>query len=320
MIGKKLAQALLERGYLTDRDGRQRQISQLVVFDMTAPEPPLAADERLEVVTGDLTDPAVSKALLTPDTDTVFHLAAVVSAGAERDFDLGMGVILFATLELLEACRRLASPPRLVFASSVAVFGGDMPPVIQDSTALTPQTSYGSQKAIGELLINDYSRKGFIDGRALRLPTIVVRPGKPNLAGSTFASSIIREPLQGQSAICPVSPASKMWIQSPRQAVRSFIHAAELPALAWGRSRAVALPGLTVSIQEMVDSLTELAGPAVTARIRWQPDPFIQSLVDGWPYALAPRRAEAMGFEADSSVAEIIQAFIEDDLAGRIVA
>ncbi|HXV99878.1 MAG TPA: D-erythronate dehydrogenase, partial [Anaerolineae bacterium] len=212
----------------------------------------------------------------------------------------------------------LARPPRFIFASSVAVFGGDLPEVVKDDTALTPQTSYGTQKAIGELLLNDYSRKNFIDGRALRLPTIVVRPGRPNKAASTFASSIIREPLQGQPAICPVSPQSQMWILSPRRAIESFIHATELPAAAWGYSRTVALPGLTVSIQEMVDGLRDIAGDATVQRISWQPDPFIQKLVDGWPARLAPKRAEALGFKADSSIKKIIQAFIEDELGGKL--
>jgi nucleoside-diphosphate-sugar epimerase len=171
-----------------------------------------------------------------------------------------------------------------------------------------------------ELLINDYSRKGFIDGRALRLPTIVVRPGRPNRAASTFASSIIREPLQGELAVCPVSPEARMWILSPRRAIESFIYAAELPAKAWGYSRAVALPGISVSIQEMVDSLREIAGQPVVDRIMWKLDPFIEKLVYGWPINFAPRRAEAMGFKADSSMHEIIQAFIDDELGGKFVA
>jgi nucleoside-diphosphate-sugar epimerase len=173
---------------------------------------------------------------------------------------------------------------------------------------------------MGELLVNDYSRKGFIDGRALRLPTIVVRAGKPNRAASTFASSIIREPLQGEAAVCPVSPEARMWILSPRRAIQSFIHAAELPAKAWGSYRGVALPGLSVTIQEMVDSLREVAGSTVVERIVWQPDPFIEKLVYGWPVDFAPRRAEAMGFKGDASMHEIIQSFIDDELGGKFVA
>lgn len=320
MLGKKLARALLERGYLAGSNSAETEIKKVVVFDVAVPEPPLPTDPRLEVVTGDITGPEVVRSLIVPETGAVFHLAAVVSAGAEADFDLGMRVNLLATQELLEACRQLGTTPRLVFASSVAVFGGDMPPVIEDMTALTPQTSYGVQKAIGEMLINDYSRKGFIDGRALRLPTIVVRPGKPNLAASTFVSSIIREPLQGQPAVCPVSPESRMWILSPRRAIEAFIHAAELPAEAWGFSRAVALPGLSASIQEMVEAMSDIAGQNVAQRISWQPDPFIQKLVNGWPVDFAPKRAEAMGFKRDASVHEIIQSFIDDELEGKYVA
>jgi nucleoside-diphosphate-sugar epimerase len=317
-LGRRLALTLLKRGYLLDPDGRESQIKQLVIFDMAAPQPPLPDDARLQLVSGDITDAQVTQSVITPDTAVIFHLAAVVSAAAEADFDLGMRVNLTATQELLAACRRLARPPRFIFASSVAVFGGDLPAVVKDDTALTPQTSYGAQKAIGELLLNDYSRKNFIDGRALRLPTIVVRPGRPNKAASTFASSIIREPLQGQAAICPVSPQSRMWILSPRRAIESFIHAAELPTAAWGYSRTVALPGLSVSIQEMVDGLRDIAGDTTVQRISWQPDPFIQKLVDGWPARLAPKRAEALGFKADSSIKEIIQAFIEDELGGKL--
>jgi nucleoside-diphosphate-sugar epimerase len=220
---------------------------------------------------------------------------------------------------VLDRCREAGSRPRLIFASSVAVFGGDLPPVIEDGTALTPQSSYGTQKAVGELLINDYSRRNFIDGRTLRLPTIVVRPGKPNKAASTFASSIIREPLQGQPAICPVTPTARMWIQSPRRAIENLIHAARLPAAAWGNSRVVSLPGLSVSIEEMVNSLREIAGEKAVRRILWQPDPLIEKIVYSWPVNFAPDRAVALGFSADSSMRDIIQAFIKDELNGQFV-
>jgi nucleoside-diphosphate-sugar epimerase len=319
MLGRRLATALLQRGYVASPERTEINIKKLVVFDRFAPEPALPDDARLEVMTGDITDLQVVNALIGQDTDLVFHLAAIVSGEAEENFDLGMQVNLMATYHLLEACRRLQTQPRFVFASSVAVFGGDMPAVIEDGTSLTPQTSYGTQKAIGELLVSDYSRKGFVDGRALRLPTIVVRPGKPNRAASTFASSIIREPLQGQLAICPVSPEARMWILSPRRAIESFIYAAELPARAWGSYRGVALPGISVTIQEMVDSLREIAGPKVVARIRWEPDPFIEKLVYGWPVNFAPRRAEAMGFRGDGSMREIIQSFIDDELGSKFV-
>ena len=210
LLGRRLAEALLARGYVAGEAGEPTDITKLVIFDQVPPKPALEADPRLEIVRGDITDPQIIQGLILPETDIIFHLAAVLSGQAEQEFDLGMRVNLQATQTILTACRQLDSPPHLIFASSTAVFGGDMPPVITDQTAPTPQSSYGTQKALGELLVNDYSRRGFIDGRVLRLPTIVVRPGKPNRATSTFASSIIRDPLQGQPAICPVSPGNAL--------------------------------------------------------------------------------------------------------------
>jgi nucleoside-diphosphate-sugar epimerase len=320
VIGRRLAQSVLDRGVLTGADGRATQIDKLVIFDVVAPQPPLADDPRLEVAAGDIGDPETVNALVSEDCGAVFHLAAVVSAGAEEDFELGMSVNMKGTMNVLDACRRHGTCPRVIFASSVAVFGGDMPEVIQDGTALNPQTSYGAQKAISEHLINDYSRRGFVDGRALRLPTIVVRPGKPNKAASTWASSILREPLQGDGVVCPVEPDQLMWILSPRRVVEAFIRAAELPAEAWGVNRVVALPGITRSVQEMVEALTTVAGKPVAERIRWQPDPFIQKIVWGWPTRFAPERATALGFTADGGLEEIIEAFITDELGGTYVA
>jgi nucleoside-diphosphate-sugar epimerase len=316
-IGRKLAQRLLASDGLIGPTGRREAVGRIVLFDAVPPERPIA-DPRVEAVVGEISDGAAIARLITPGTASVFHLAAVVSAGAEEDFDLGMRVNLHGTMALLEACRRLPDPARLVFASSVAVFGGDMPPVIADGTAPTPQTSYGTQKAIGELLVNDYARKGFVDGRALRLPTVVVRPGRPNRAASTFASSIIREPLQGSEAVCPVTREEAMWILSPRRATDAFIHAHDLPAAAWGPSRTVSLPGIEVSVGEMAAALERVAGAKVAARIRWQPDAFIQKIVRGWPTRFVPERASAMGFAADDDMDGIIRAFIEDDLGGRI--
>ena len=312
MLGQRLAKALLDRGYLTDADGQETALTKLTLFDRVAAA--LPSDPRLNSVVGDITESETIYDLVTGDTAVVFHLAAIVSGEAEQDFDLGMAVNLAATQTLLAACRRLETCPRFIFASSIAVFGGEMPPVITDGTILTPQSSYGTQKAMGELLVNDYSRLGFIDGRALRLPTIVVRPGRPNKATSTFASSIIREPLQGQSVICPVSGETRLWIMSPRQAIASFIHAAETSAQAWGSSRVVALPGVSVSVAEMVTALADIAGAEVVGRIQWQPDPFIQRIVGSWPADFAPAKAARLGFKADLSIQAIIQAFIEDDL------
>jgi nucleoside-diphosphate-sugar epimerase len=315
-IGKKLANELLARGALETASGRQA-IDRLTLFDVTHAEG-MPDDARIHSMAGDITDlPEVHKAI-RDDVGGVFHLAAIVSANAEEDFDLGMRVNLEGTRNVLEACRALPRPARLVFASSVAVYGGDMPDVLEDGTILTPQTSYGAQKAIGELLLNDYSRKGFVDGRALRLPTIVVRPGRPNRAASTFASSIIREPLAGQEAICPVGRDAAMYILSPRRVVDALIRAFELPPDAFGMTRMLTLPGITVSIGEMVDALEQVAGERVAARVKWEPDPMIQKIVAGWPTAFDARRARAMGFQADRDVAEIIRAHVEDELGGRI--
>ncbi len=317
-IGRRLALKLLEKNDLDFGRG-QGAPDKIVAFDVGEPDPPFPDDPRLEMVTGDVSDPDQLRALITPDTDAVFHLAAVVSAGAEADFDLGMRVNLGGTRAVVDVCRELGTAPRIVFASSVAVFGGDVPDVIRDDTHLTPQTSYGAQKAAGELLINDYRRKGFLDGRALRLPTVVVRPGKPNKAASTFASSIIREPLQGQPVDCPVSPDQPMWLLSPRRVVDAFIRAAELPAEAWGPSRAVSIPGITHTVREMLDALTGIAGKTVSDRVNFKPDPDIQKIVSGWPMRFAAERGKALGFETDGSMEEIIHGFIEDELGGEFV-
>lgn len=313
-IGKKLAQRLLERGELGGR-----AIDKLVLFDVAHAEG-LPVDRRLETRAGDITRAGVVFDLLGSRYDAIYHLAAVVSGAAEVDFDLGMAVNLDGTRHVLEAARHLCRGTRLVFASSIAVFGGDMPDVIRDDTHLTPQTSYGAQKAAGELLVADYGRKGFIDGRSLRLPTIVVRPGRPNKAASTFASSIVREPLAGEEAVCPVTPETSMYVLSPRRVVDALVHAMELPAEAFGMTRSLTLPGLTYTIREMVDALERVAGRSVVERIRWEPDPLIQTIVNGWAYRVAADRARAMGFAADEGLEAVIRQHIEDELGGRFAA
>ncbi len=261
-----------------------------------------------ECVAGDLATPSVLKKVLPADTTSVFHLAAVVSGGAEADFDLGYRVNLDGTRLLLEACRHLAAPPRVVYASSVAAFGGKLPDVLDDSTTPTPQTSYGTQKVIGEYLAADLSRKGYIDARSLRLPTIVVRPGKPNLAASSFASSIIREPLAGQQVDCPVPDTTGVWILSPARVVEAFIHAHDLPADAWPTSRVVNLPGITLTVREMLDAMGRVAGPETVARVRFKPDGRIQGIVKTWPVRFRTERAIAMGFRADADFDSIVRA------------
>ena len=307
-LGRRVAIRLLERGSALG------PVDELVLFDNAAPALPLPEDKRARLVTGDIADRETVARLIAPGTDAVFHLAAIVSGQAEADTDLGYRVNLDGTRAVLDACRALGTAPKLVFASSLAVYGGVLPPAVGDDTALTPQTSYGTQKAIGEFLVNDYSRKGFVDGRALRLPTVVVRPGRPNRAASTFASSIIREPLAGQDAVCPVSPDTVMALASPRCIVDGLVHALGIPGEAFGTSRSLQLPGFSVSVGEMAAAVRRAGGAAAHARIRWQPDPAVQAIVSSWPPSLAAPRAEALGFGRDRDIDEVVQAFIEDHL------
>ena len=303
-LGRRVALRLLER----------RDVEELVLFDNAPSTLPLPEDPRLRLATGDIADCETVRRVISPGTSSVFHLAAVVSGEAEADTDLGYRVNLDGTRMVLDACRALGTCPRLVFASSLAVYGGTLPPAVGDDTPLTPQTSYGAQKSIGELLVNDYSRKGFVDGRALRLPTVVVRPGRPNRAASTFASSMIREPLSGREAVCPVSPETVMALASPRRVVEALLHSHDLPGNAFGASRSLQLPGFSVAVGEMAAAVRRVGGEEAYARIRWEPDPLIQRIISGWPAALAAPRAKALGFSADAGIDEVVQAFIEDDL------
>jgi D-erythronate 2-dehydrogenase len=270
------------------------------------------ADPRLRVLTGNIADPSVVAAALDDETDSIFHLAAIVSGQAEAEFDLGMQINFEATRLILERARRNENRPRVVFTSSVAVFGAPLPPVVQDDTAAVPQGSYGAQKLMCELLVHDYSRKGFIDGRALRLPTISVRPGKPNKAASSFASGIIREPLAGQEAVCPVPPETVMWLMSPRTAIENLVHGHELEAERLGPSRIVNMPGLSVTVRDMVGALERVAGPEASRRVRWEPDPAVIRIVSSWPGRFATPRAQALGFQADRSFEDIVRAHVAD--------
>jgi nucleoside-diphosphate-sugar epimerase len=316
-IGRRLAQRLLARGAIAGPDGRETVIDELVLFDVAAAQPPLPPNNRLKLVTGDIADPATVRRLIGPSTGSVFHLAAVVSGQAEADTDIGYRVNLDGTRAVLEACRALGTRPRLVFASSLAVYGGDMPEAIADDTPLTPQTSYGAQKAIGELMVNDYSRKGYIDGRALRLPTIVVRPGRPNRAASTWVSSLFREPLSGVDVVCPVTRASVMACLSPRRLIAAIEQVHDLPAASFGFSRSLLLPGISATVSEMVEALKRAGGEEAVKRIRWEPDTTIQKIVDGWPRFIRAARAESLGIRADASIDEIVAGFIEDDLPAQ---
>ena len=311
-LGKKLSHRLAGNVTLTGRSGKPEAITKVTLFDVVEPEAP--KDKRFSTATGDVADKALMDKLIDAETDSVFHLAGVVSSGAEENFDLGYHVNLDGTLAVLDTLRRLPHTPRIVFTSSLATYGGEFNKSIDDATPQTPQTSYGVQKTIGELLINDYSRKGFIDGRSLKLPTIFVRPGKPNKAASTFASSIVRDPLQGTRAVCPVTREVKMAFLSPRRTIDAFIHAHELPGEAWGPWRSCNLPAITYSIDEIVKAMEKIAGPEPVSRIDWVPDPAIQKIVATWPGTVGWEKAKKLGFKADTNIDEIIKAFIDEDM------
>ena len=310
-IGSRLGRKILDLGRLTDASGNAREVRELVLVDVAASN---IDDPRASVITGDLADPALIASALTPDTDAIFHLAAVVSRQAEAEFDVGMRVNLDATRALLERCRKLARPPKFVFASSLAVFGGELPDPVPDHAPVTPQTSYGTQKAIGELMVYDMTRKGYIDGRSLRLPTVTVRPGKPNQAASSFASGIIREPLSGTDAPCPVAPTTAMWVSSPRTVVANLIVGHEAPAAGFGSTRSVNVPGIRVSVRDMVEALRRIGGDAVAARVKWQLDPVIDKIVSTWPSNFAPSLGLSLGMRADSDFESIVRSYIADDL------
>lgn len=317
-IGQKLAQELLKRGSLTGPSGQPEPIHRITLFDTVEAAGP--QDERIVCMAGDIGDHGEVLRLIGHNTHSVFHLAAIVSSGAEADFEGGYRVNLEGTRYVLEACRAITThTPRMVFASSVAVYGGDaLPKTVTDETAQRPTTSYGVQKLTGELLINDYSRKGFVDGRAIRLPTIMVRPGKPNKAASTWASSIIREPLSGVDAICPVRPDSPMACLSPRRTVDAFIRAHDLPGENFGKDRTLLLSGIRVTAGEMAAAVERNKGNRRIGQIHWRPDAAIQKIVDGWPGETRSAHAAALGFSTDASIDEIVQGFIADDLDNQI--
>lgn len=311
-LGSKLARQLLARGTLAGASGQAEQISRITLLDQVPAQG--FDDPRIAIMVGDAADPAVIANALTPSVQSVFHLAAVVSGEAESDFDLGMRINLDATRVLLEQARKNGNQPRLVFTSSVAVFGGDLPPKVLDTTPATPQGSYGAQKAMCELMVTDYSRKGFVDGRSLRLPTVTVRPGKANKAASSFASGIIREPLNGVVSVCPVPPETKVWALSPRSTVHNLIHAHELDRAAFGSAGAVNLPGLTTTVGEMVAAMGRVAGANAMKLVEWKEDPAILKLVRTWPGDFVTARAEKMGFVHDASFDDVVKAYMEEEL------
>jgi nucleoside-diphosphate-sugar epimerase len=295
-LGQHLARSLVRSNL---------QFDELLLIDVTQPLNP-TGDGRIRCVQQDLSDPASVATLITPRTGFVFHLAAIVSSHAEKDFDLGWKVNLDITRNLLEACRSRGKGIRFIFAGSLAVFGGSLPSVVDEKTVTTPHSSYGAQKAIGELLVNDYSRKGFIDGRVFRLPTVCVRPGRPNLAASSFLSSIIREPINGEEAVCPVTPNLSVVLSRPDTVIKNFIHGATLDGKAFGEWRTVNFPALAITVDEMLTSLEKMTDKATREKVKFKHDEAISRIVTSWPAAMNNTHALKLGFHADKNFDDFI--------------
>jgi nucleoside-diphosphate-sugar epimerase len=317
-IGLRLAQRLLEKGALSGRSGQAEAIDELVLFDLQAPPAlPPALDGKVTILLGEIANRDEIFHLIDRDDIAVFHLASVVSGGGEQDFDLAIRVNLDGGLNVLEALRARAGLPRLVFASSIAVFGGaGMPAVVGDTVKQTPQTTYGMAKAVGELLVNDYPRKGFLDGRSALLPTVIIRLGKPNLAASSFVSGVFREPLNGEPCALPVETDTVMPVLGYRAIVDGLIALLEVEGVKLGNHRAVSLPSLTVTVAEMIAALKRVAGERALGEITVEPDPFIQAIVKTWPQDASYQRATALGLPREDSLEEIVEAYIADYLEG----
>ena len=302
-LGRRLIEALL-----AEPDGLPH-ISRIVAADVT--RCPID-DRRIAHRQGTMTEVDFVHSVAEPDIDVVYHLAAVLSGQSEAEFDTGMQVNVDATRTLLEACRGRPRPPRVVFASTVAVFGGELPATVSEDAVVRPQSSYGTEKAIGELLVSEYSRRGFIDGIACRVATVAIRPGKPNSALSSFVSGIVREPLAGTETVCPVPLDTRLWISSPATVTTNLVQAARVPAAALERLRVLNLPGLSVTVGEMLDSLERLGGAAARARVRIEIDERVARVVCTWPGALDASRAVHLGFIADRDVDELVRLYMSE--------
>jgi nucleoside-diphosphate-sugar epimerase len=317
MIGRKLVARLVGAGTLNGQP-----IAALTLIDVSAPQKPQGFSGSVETAAADIAAAAAARAAVAGKPDVIFHLAAVVSGEAELDFEKGVHVNLDGSRALIEAIRAVGEGycPRLVFTSSIAVFGAPFPDAIADDFHLTPLTSYGTQKAIVELLLADYTRRGFLDAIGIRLPSIVVRPGRPNKAASGFFSSIIREPLAGEDAVLPVEDSVLHWHASPRAAVGFLVHAAGVDREKLGPRVSLTMPGVCCTVAEQIAALRRVAGDKVAARIRRAPDPLVAGIVAGWPSRFDPRRARALGFKGEASFDEIIRVHIDDELGGNIAA
>ncbi len=304
-LGQRLAKRLLNQTKI--------DIDELTLIDVVKPVAP-NNDPRVNCFEMDLRHPKGLEKIITAETDAIFHLAAIVSSHAEQDPDLGYEINFLATRNLLEICRQNNPKVRFVFSSSLAVFGGELPAVIQNDTAVTPQSTYGTQKAMSELLINDYTRKGFVDGFCVRLPTICIRPGKPNKAASSFVSSIIREPLHGEQAICPVSEDLRLWLSSPNTIIENFIHTLTLPSLPLRSWHVINLPGFTVSVKQMLSDLAGIKGDQILENVKFEFDQNINNIVASWPAEINCSQALALGFSVDQNFKDVIHQFIQFDL------
>ncbi len=317
-IGFRLAQKLVQLGAITGPSGELEKIDEILLFDMVeAGDLEHPDDITITRVAGDISDRETVDKLIDRDDISVFHLASVVSGGGEKDFDLAIRVNLDGALNIFEAARARSGLPRVVFASSIAVFGGPhMPSVVSDAAKQGPQSTYGATKAIGELLVNDYTRKGFFDGRTARLPTVIIRPGKPNAAASSFVSGVFREPLNGIDFTLPVPPETAMQVVGYRAIVDGLVHLHELSGADIGVDRAIMLRGYTVTAQDMIDSLHRVAGDRPLGKITVEPDPFIVGICNTWPLDASYERAGKLGMPCDSGLDEVVRYFIEDYVDG----
>ena len=315
MVGRKLASQLAASGKIGNT-----VITHLTMHDVVAAAPPVAPFPVISLAS-DFSRVGAAEGLIANRPDLIVVLASIVSGEAEQDFEKGYRINLDGTRLLLEAIRVAGNSyrPRMVFSSSIAVFGAPFPEIISDDYFTTPLTSYGTQKAICELLISDYTRRGFVDGVSLRFPTLVVRPGLPNKAASSFFSNIIREPLVGKSAVLPVGLEVRHWVASPRSAIEFIVHAASMDLTASGPRRSLNMPGLCVSVGEMIDGLRHVAGQKAVDLIRHEPDEFIQTIVAGWPVNFDAARAASLGFKGDADFVSIIRAHIDDELGGQLL-
>lgn len=317
-IGTHLSAELLARGRLCGTGDRAQALDELVLVDRVAARPPAnPGGVRIDTLAGDLCDPALLERVFAPGVDSVFALAATLTSEAETDFPKGLAVNVHAPMRLLEACRAQARAPRLVFTSSIAAFGGPLPETVDDSVARTPQTSYGTHKAIVELLLDDYARHGFVDARALRLPVVLIRPAAALPTVSDRIAAIVREPLLGRDVVCPLAPDTLIPVASAARVAQALLDVHDLPAAALGHTRAMNLPSLSIRIADMAAALERYARDRRLGRIVWQPDARLQAVVDGWPHRFVSRQASRLGIAADASFGEIVDTFLREQTAAQ---